>query len=434
VTRNFYEESMNILEPRVDFRGAGSGIVGMEFPLVLWLVAAVERTIGPHAATARAVVLLLSLVAVVGCYALTRRLTGSPALGLVGALLLVVSPLFAYYSVTLLPDAPMLGPLTLGLAGLVAWSRTPRIREACLGVSGLTLAALLKLSSASSWLLAAVLLLSGFAKAGAWKRIAVLVLTVAGALAIAAWYLHARELAREGVGVFKLDLSFPYPAAVVPRVAHKVLVQWLPELFLNYAAFALFLWGIAAKPPGMSRALLVAWAAGGLAYVVAFLPMFEMHDYYAIALLPLFVFLATSGFASMRAGHAGVRTAAAILLGGAIVLGPLRGLSRLEGVHPASDLATLEPFLDQVIPDRHALVIAANDPSPNIYLYFMHRKGWSAMSTMSVRELESRMILGARYLVSDSRDLENRPEIAERLHELGRHGRFRVFQLQGSRW
>lgn len=39
VARNFYEESMNILQPRVDRRNATNGVTGMQFPSYEWLVA-----------------------------------------------------------------------------------------------------------------------------------------------------------------------------------------------------------------------------------------------------------------------------------------------------------------------------------------------------------------------------------------------------------
>ncbi|RKY58324.1 MAG: dolichyl-phosphate-mannose--protein mannosyltransferase, partial [Candidatus Latescibacterota bacterium] len=39
IARNFYEEGMNPLYPRIDWRGRTEGYVESEFPLFSWLVA-----------------------------------------------------------------------------------------------------------------------------------------------------------------------------------------------------------------------------------------------------------------------------------------------------------------------------------------------------------------------------------------------------------
>jgi len=90
------------------------------------------------------------------------------------------------------------------------------------------------------------------------------------------------------------------------------------------------------------------------------------------------------------------------------VIGPARGLSRLSYAKRSVDLMTIEAALGKLLPDRGALVIAASDPSPSIDLYFMHRKGWAVTERVSAEQFEAMIRDGARYLVSDSRHVEER--------------------------
>jgi len=164
VARNFYEQGMNFFEPRVDRCGAGSGVTGSEFPLVTYLMALGYRAFGYGYWVQRLVVLLLSLIAVAGCFRFTQALLGSTLLAAASSLILVLSPLFVYYSVVAMPDVPMLGFLFLGLAGLTAWSRGSGTRHALWGIGALGLGTLIKLSAAAAWPAALVLLMFSAAR------------------------------------------------------------------------------------------------------------------------------------------------------------------------------------------------------------------------------------------------------------------------------
>src|SRR3989442_1395146 len=48
VTRNFFEEDMNIFKPRVDQRLDGDGVTGMQFPLYEFVAASLCKITGYH--------------------------------------------------------------------------------------------------------------------------------------------------------------------------------------------------------------------------------------------------------------------------------------------------------------------------------------------------------------------------------------------------
>lgn len=112
------------------------------------------------------------------------------------------------------------------------------------------------------------------------------------------------------------------------------------------------------------------------------------------------------------------------------VLGLVRSLSRFEGAGRPWDLMTIEQHLDEVVPQRQALIVAAGDDSPSIYLYYMHRKGWAVAEKLSENELTEMKSHGAKYFVSSSRLLEKQEDLAKHLVQISEHGSFRVFALQ----
>jgi len=434
IARNFHEESMNLLEPRVDSRGARSGITGLEFPLPYYLTAVGYRLFGFQDRVHRVVQLLFSLVAILGCYRLGRRLFGAPHWGLAAAAMLVLDPLFGYYSFVAIPDVPMIGFVFLGFAALLDWAKSARARDAAAAAAALSVAALFKLSAAALWPAAALILFEGLRRADARRRALAILSVSLGLLPVAAWYLWARHLSEAHQNWdFLLGTKFPYPLAIVPGIVRKVLLQWLPEVYDSYPQFALVVIGLASvrsTGPRLLGPVLIACALGLVAYGSTILPMLGMHDYFMTPVLLPLVLLVTVGLHRLASSPSRAATAVLVaLVAAAAVVGPWRALSRFERAHLDPDLASMEARLPALIPDRSALVIAASDASPSIYLYSMHRKGWSATAEVSAAEFATMVAEGARYLVSDSRALEARADVCPRLVPAGSVGKFKVFRL-----
>jgi hypothetical protein len=440
VARNFYEEGMNPLLPRIDGRGRGAGVTGMELPLLNYTIALVYVAVGGVSRVVeRAVPLAFSLLAIVGCVAWLAALLGSTGLGLAGGFLLIASPLFVHYSITALPEIPMLAFLFLGLMGLTRWSTSGEAGAAVAGTLAFGLATLVKTSAVVAWPVAALLLARGWPRADARARVLSIVAVVAAVAAVLAWYAWARYLATQGPELFLLRWMFPYSLRLIPELGGKVLFQWLPEMAVSYpeaALVALGVWQLARTDPLALRAPVLAYTGGVVLFLTAMLPQLRVHDYYLMPALPLLVLLATLGVAwldeARRAERAGARAALAVVAMACAIVGPARGLSRLEGAHPDAELVAMEGHLGHVIPEPDALVVAANDSTGCIYLYFMHRKGWTLLEDEPQR-LPGLIARGARYLISDSRALEGRPEVAPLLVPLSTHGRFKVFRLVPAR-
>jgi hypothetical protein len=113
VGRNFCRERAPLWEPRVDARGDGPGITGMEFPILNF----VEGRFGCgdvlQVVTARVVTLVFSILAAWALYRLTYESVGQPS-AVLSLPLFIFSPLVFYYSRSVMPDLPSISLALIG--------------------------------------------------------------------------------------------------------------------------------------------------------------------------------------------------------------------------------------------------------------------------------------------------------------------------------
>lgn len=102
--QNFYEEDMNILNPRKNDRGNGDGIFRMEFPLMQWSIAVLYKAFGSHLILTRLCMFLISIFSILGIYKLVLRLFNDFLTAKIAAWAFTFSPCFFYYAVNPLPD------------------------------------------------------------------------------------------------------------------------------------------------------------------------------------------------------------------------------------------------------------------------------------------------------------------------------------------
>jgi len=107
VARNFDREGMDILTPRIDWRGTGSGKAEMEFPALPWFTAALYRVFGYDEVFGRLLSYAFSLLTLIVFFALARRLLPGPG-GLFASAFFALAPLSVRLSNALQPEAMML--------------------------------------------------------------------------------------------------------------------------------------------------------------------------------------------------------------------------------------------------------------------------------------------------------------------------------------
>jgi 4-amino-4-deoxy-L-arabinose transferase-like glycosyltransferase len=451
IARNFAERSMNIFYPQVNWGGAADPYVGLEFPLMHWIVALAYRGFGEDPIFGRLVSIVFSVATIWAVFALGARLFGIAA-GRAAAFLMAISPSAVFFGRFFISDTPMLFFSVAAVLAWVVYLETGATAAAVAGTVSAALAFLVKLP--------AVLILVPIAwaawEARRWSALTDrrLVLGVFASLAATAlWYWHADVLFhRTGLGVaiwhpagmYALPIAVAAgPSAGVYNVANFTLLRspgfytqlinriWI--LHLTPAGFTLALVGCLAAWRRPRRHLVDVWMAIVVLYILMTAEGNLNHEYYQLPLLPpaalFFGLAAAPAFdgAWLRAnsgrilGYAG--SAAALAFAAWLSFensGVVRNLFRPDGL----DLAPIQAGAAmQHVVSPTALVVTVEyelhgNNSP-ILLYWMHRRGWTFdLESISPHVIDLlRKRFGATYFVTTiwSRLAATHPDVAEYL-------------------
>ncbi|HRW54072.1 MAG TPA: glycosyltransferase family 39 protein, partial [Phycisphaerae bacterium] len=143
IARNFDREGMNILYPRIDWRGDTPGFVEMELPLTPWLAAAGYRVFGYHEQLLRILSAAFSLFGMLLFYAIARD-----ALSRVGALIafaaFAFNPLLVRLSGAMQPEPLMIACIVLTAYHAFRFDRKGRAKSLLLAAAATALAGLAK--------------------------------------------------------------------------------------------------------------------------------------------------------------------------------------------------------------------------------------------------------------------------------------------------
>ncbi|MBG8554421.1 ArnT family glycosyltransferase [Hymenobacter guriensis] len=449
VARNFAEESMNILRPRVDRRGTTDGVTGMQFPAYEWTVAAAYQTLGFHESLPRLINWLIFAAGVVACFGLVRELSGSVGLAAVAAWALAWSPELFYHSINALPDVLALSASLGGLYFFLRWYRGSGSAKAYSAALLLTiLAGLTKLQYLAIGAPIAVLVLRDLwqwrltVSRGAW-------LALFAGLAVGVpllWYAYALRLIQEsGLADFGLELRPAESLVAGLKTLRDNLISDLPELLVGYSGAVLLALGLVALVRGRYARRwwfgpLLAWAAVLLAYHLIELRQMDVHQYYMLPYLPLLALAVALGAAWLsQRGRRAVVLLAVLLVAQPVIAAfriiPARWLKGAREVpaelfDPASRAA-----LSSAVPNS-ALCVVGPDVSGCKYFYFLHKKGFGFSETAELTAPGSTYLAdcirqGARYLYTSDSTIFNSPPARPYMgREIRRAGEFRVVELR----
>ncbi len=440
VARNFAEESMNILRPRVDRRNDTDGVTGMQFPSYEWLVAGIYRLFGFHESLPRIINWLIGWAGIVAFYQLGRQVSGAAWLGAVGAWCLAWSPELYYHGLNALPDVLALSSYIAGLLWFTRWRATRRPGWLAASLLAVTLAGLTKLQFLVVGFPMAVFVVRDalqrrYTRAQLAQLLGYAVVAVGVPLA---WYAYALELIKtSGLADFGLEIR---PAADVAAglaiIKRNLLSDW-PELLLGYGALGLLLLGLGRllRRPPVRHAWFgpgLAWALALGAYYLLELHQMEGHTYYMLPFLPLLLLLAAWGAAWLR-------PRAAPLLLGLLLVQPVWAFARVgwgRWLHGDPDVApelfapASRAALEAATP-AGALCVVGPDVSGCKNFYFLHKKGFGFEQPGQLGQpvangqlyLADCVARGAQYLYTNDaaalRDPRLRPYLGRQISQVG---------------
>ena len=434
IARNFYERSMNLLYPQVNWGGDRTPYVGMEFPLMQWVAALLYHVFGEQAIVGRLISLAFSVGTVWALYALGAWLFGVAA-GRAAAFLFAISPSAIFFGRFFISDTPM---VFYSVAAVLAWvvyldtrSRTAGILAAVCGA----LAFLVKIP--------AVMILAPVAWA-AWEsrrwsalRDRGLVAGVAVALAATAlWYWHADRIYHwtglsEAIWHPSGNYAPPISLASGPFVG---IYHWATAARLKdpdfYNEMLTRAWALHLTPGGFILALFAlvttwrlprrrivdAWLGVVLLFMLVTAEGNFHHEFHQLPLLPpaalLFGIAAAPAFDGAwlraRGGRViGALGSAAVLVAVALLSFKYSGVVQNFFRPDRMDMVPIEAgrAIQQVVVPSDLLVTVEYEEYGNnsaILLYWAHRRGWSFdLKSITPQVIDLlRKDFGARYFTT----------------------------------
>ena len=412
---SFAFEDGNIFKPRRNERGAGEGVFRMEFPLMQWLVSKPVRWGEERILITRISCFLLSLIGVAGFFFLIYWLTSRKILSGAGAFLLLFCPLFYYYSINPLPDLFALSCGIWGLAFIIRWYSRPHLLYWLSGLLMLMISSLSKLPFILYYILPGIFLLIGWFNHRKIPIIPVITMLLS-LVPILLWYAWVIPT-WDGNGIVSgiLHMSPEQRSDYIYYIWFHLRTT-LPELMTGLPAFFLFLAGLFAifrKKVASHRRfypwILTVIGIGG--FILFELNMIgKVHDYYFLPLLPFVLLVCVIGI-NMIITHPRSRIR---IIGFALLLlipvySYFRITPRWEKTGFNEDLLTFKKELRTAVPED-ALVMAGNDPSHHIFLYYIDRKGWVFENDwLTEKELKEAIEQGCRFLFTDSPSIRQNP-------------------------
>lgn len=425
----FYEEDMNPLHPRRNKRGNGDGIFRMEFPLMQWMVALLYKVFGPSVFLTRLFMFATGIFCILGMAAFLRSVKAKESVAFFGAWAFGFSPSFYYYMINPLPDVLALCLSLWALALFFKFNHSQKPSRLWISYLFFALAALCKLPYVLFCIVPfAALFLRWkrvYSEAGQ-KPVVNTLMIFAFLLLPFSWYAFVIPQWNGNVvvgGIFRPFESY----ATLPGYIFTVMFSTIPELMLNYASLPFFLAGLMHVVrlnlfnTDTKRLLVLMAAAVVIYYLYEANTITDVHDYYLFPFYPVLFLLVSIGLSrALEHRLRTIRIAGTILLMLLPLTCYLRMQVRWDPENPGfnKDLLTYKERLRNAVPED-SLVVAGNDNSGFIYWYYIDKKGWGfQQDVLQSDSLRSYIQQGARYLYSDSRLLEQRPEINCMLDQL----------------
>lgn len=122
IARNFSQEGMNILYPRIDWRGDGPGYAEMEFPLYSWTIAVISGFVGHQELVGRVIAYCFSIIAFLAFLLLARDLLPTWS-ALLAGVFFAMSPLLIKMATALHPESLMFAFYLISVLTFLRWLR-----------------------------------------------------------------------------------------------------------------------------------------------------------------------------------------------------------------------------------------------------------------------------------------------------------------------
>jgi hypothetical protein len=392
ITRNFLEDNSNILFPKIDMRGNGSGIIGSEFPLFNYISYLISAIFGYTHWYGRLVNLVVSSIGIFYFYKLVEKICNKQT-AFNASLILICSIWFAF-SRKIMPDTFSVALVIIGLYAGYSYLISGKIFDMLLFFVFITSGMLCKIPALSLVSVVAVVLL--VKEISIKRKIYILTVTFFSVSIVGVWYFY---------WVPYLVKTYQY-ALYFPKGLFEGLKEILPfwreflEKFVfsslsSYVAFLAFILGFFYLLISNQRHLKAGLLFISITFFIFILKtgaVFPLHNYYIIPFTPIMAIIAGYGLSKLSTKYQTL----------IILLIAVEGIANQHHdffIHANEKYKlSLEGLIDTKI-EKNKLIVINGGPSPQ-EIYFSHRKGWTIGNELINKiSLANYKETGASYLI-----------------------------------
>ncbi len=485
---NYYQGNMNFFIPELHnqmSQGGTSGFAAGEFPIVYYFVAVLWQIFGFHLWIFRLVEVVITFI---GLLALMRIFVGilkDSLWALMISILLFSSPIVAFYSNNYLTNMPALSFVILSWYYFYKFFETQHLKQLYIAMLFFALAALLKVSSAISYMM---ILSVFFLELFGWIKIKnhaklfhkpskhiIPMLIVPTVMFL--WYGYASWFNARYGGSYTFNSIWPIwnmSTTEINIVCNGFMTFMVQQIFNIYTLIVIGLMLIAIiflvavkKIPKMHLTLLSILLLGTLLYALFWFNALGNHDYYLIDFLPFCLFICLIFLVGFKKYSAKlfnnwiVKSVFLLFLCYNVLYcqnnmkmrywidinKPERFASENEigrwafmhvnYVKKMQAFETLHYYFNALGVKPTDKVISIPDSSINISLVLMNHKGWTSFGFEGMKQkqkIEKQIMLGAKYLLVSDSSIYKDTSIEPFMHDyVGSYENIDIFYLQKTR-
>jgi 4-amino-4-deoxy-L-arabinose transferase-like glycosyltransferase len=398
VARNFYEIDNNIFYPRIDIAGEKTGITGMEFPILNYLIYLTAKVFGYQHWYGRLINLIISSIGIFMFFKLLRKYFEENIA--FAATIVLLSSLWFSYSRKIMPDtfsvSFIIAAIYYGTNYLEGKLDSLGLRNILFYFLCVIIGSLSKLPAAYLLIVLLVLMLNN--KVLLKNKLIFVLVSLFSILPAAFWYFYWVPYLVDKFGFwhFFMGKGIEQGASEIYHNLNLTLDKFY-DAALKYVGFTIFLIGIFKMIEKRNQLLLAIFILSLPTFLIIIFKSgvtFSTHSYYIIPFIPVMALLAGYGLSKIANMKIKIVLLAAIILEG--VLNQQHDF-RIHDKEMA--LTQLEYDLDKVSFRRDLILINSGDyPTP---MYFAHRKGWVATNDKieNVEYLNSLKLKGLKFII-----------------------------------
>lgn len=398
VSRNFLEIDNNILFPRIDIGGENTGITGMEFPLLNYIIYLFSELFSYQHWYGRLINLLVSSIGLWYFYLLIKKYFNIP-IAFNATFILAVSIWFQF-SRKIMPDTFSMSFIIAGIYYATQYLETQQKKYDLLilfcSVLLIVLGVLSKLPSAYILI---IFIFFYFDKNIRLARKALFaILLILGFIPIIAWYFYWVPYLTSHYGLIHFFMGKSITTGIHEIIEHMSQTCFrFYDTALKYIGFVTFIFGLLFAFVQIEKKIYWIFIVTFIGFLVIVLKAgftFPHHSYYVIPFVPVMALVAGYGISLIK------NTKVAIIILSAIAIeGIANQIHDFRINENFANLYQLEKDLDKVSkPSELILINSGEYPTP---MYFAHRKGWVNFNNRIKDEqyIENLKLKGLRYIV-----------------------------------